>query len=88
MIKKVPCVSRALSFDFDFTVLMTLVLFLGGTDGLRGASVGAGAAIDTSLGVDDVLSVAFRDSLVGAFINTSSALDAIVSNNVSHFFLN
>ena len=67
---------------------MTLILFLGGTDGLGGASDGAGAAIDTSLGVDDVLGVAFRDSLVGAFINTSSTLDAIVSNNVSHFFSN
>lgn len=88
MIKEVPRISRALPFDFDFTVLTTLVLFLGGTNGLRGASVGAGAAINTSLGVDDVLGVAFRDSLVGAFINTSSALDAIVSNNVSHFFLN
>ena len=67
---------------------MTLILFLGGTDGLGGASVGAGAAIDTSLGVDDVLGVAFRDSLVGALINTCTALDAIVSNNVSHFFSN
>lgn len=53
-------------------------------DSLRRASIGASAAIDTSIGIDDILGVAFGDSLIGAFVDTGSTLDTIVADYVSH----
>ena len=58
--------------------------FLCGLDSLRGASVSASTAVNTEVGVDYILGIAFRDSLRGTLINTSTALDTIVINYVSH----
>ena len=53
-------------------------------DCLSGAVISAGAAADADIGVDDVLLVALRDSLDGAVVGTLAALNASISNLVSH----
>jgi hypothetical protein len=53
-------------------------------DSLSGALIGAGAAADTDVGIDDVLVFALGDSFDGALVGTSAALDTSVSNVVSH----
>ena len=51
-----------------------------------GAVVGAGAAADANIGIDDVLVFALGNSLNGAVIGASTALDASIGNIVSHDF--
>ena len=63
---------------------LTKRLFLCGMDCLRGASVSTCATVNTCSGVDYILGIAFRDSLRGALINASTALDTVVINYVSH----
>ena len=53
-------------------------------DCFNGAVLGAGAAVDTQISVDDVLAVTLGDSLDGALIGTGAASDTSVSNSVSH----
>ena len=55
-----------------------------GLDCFRRTSVSASTAIYAEIGVDNILGIAFRDSLRGTLINTSTALDTIVINYVSH----
>lgn len=55
-------------------------------DSLRGANTCTCAAFRASLGVDGIL-VAFGDSSYRAFIDASTACDAVVTNYVSHFVL-
>ena len=55
-------------------------------DSLRGANISASATLSALLGVDRVL-FTFRDCTNGAFVNTSTASDTIVTNYVSHFVL-
>ena len=50
------------------------------------AVLGAGAAVDTQVSVDDVLAVALSDSLNGAVVNASAAVNASISDIVSHDF--
>ena len=50
------------------------------------AVIDTGAAVDTDVSVDDVLLVALSDSLYGAVISAAAALNASVSNVVSHGF--
>ena len=52
-------------------------------DSLGGADTCACAAFGASFGVDGIL-VAFGDGANGAFINASTACDAVVTNYVSH----
>ena len=47
----------------------------------------AGAAVHALFRVNDKLGVAFADSLAGASFLARAALDAIVTNHVSHGFL-
>lgn len=51
---------------------------------LRWTSICTGAAVDTCVGVDDILGLAFGDGLIGTFIDASSTLDTIVRDYVSH----
>jgi hypothetical protein len=53
-------------------------------DGLSGALIGAGAAGNADVSVDDVLAVALGDSLNGALLSTGTARNTSVSNDVSH----
>jgi hypothetical protein len=55
-------------------------------DSLNGAVVGAGAAADANIGIDDVLVLALRDSLDGAVVGTGAALDASIGDIESHDF--
>ena len=48
------------------------------------AVVNAGATVDTDVSVDDILLVALSDSFYGAVISAAAALNASVSNVVSH----
>ena len=57
---------------------------LFGLDSLRRTSVGACTAIYAEIGVDNILGIAFRDCLRGAFVNASTALDTVVIDYVSH----
>ena len=50
------------------------------------AVLGASAAVDAGVSVDDVLAVAFGNSLNGAVVNTGAAANASISNFVSHDF--
>ena len=52
-------------------------------DSLGRTNISAGAALGASIGVDGIL-VALGDSSSGAFINTCTASDTIVTNYVSH----
>ena len=53
-------------------------------DSFAGALVGAGAAADTDIGIDDVLVLALGDRLNGALVGTGAALHASVSDFESH----
>ena len=53
-------------------------------DGLGGALISAGTAVDADISVDLELAVALSDSLDGALIGTSAAGDASIGNSVSH----
>ena len=55
-----------------------------GLDSLRRTSVGASTAIYAEIGVDNILGIAFRDSLRGTLVNASTALDTVVCDYVSH----
>lgn len=55
-------------------------------DSFRGASCCAGATFRASLGID-VIDVTFRDSAHRAFVNTSTACNAVFANYISHFNL-
>ena len=55
-------------------------------DCFNGAVLGAGAAVDTQISVDDVLAVTLGDSLNGAVVNTGAAADASIGNSISHDF--
>ena len=48
--------------------------------------VDAAAAVDADVSIDDVLLVALSDGLYGAVISAAAALNASVSNDVSHDF--
>ena len=50
------------------------------------AVINAGSAVYADISVDDILLVAFSNSLNGAVICTATALNASISNNVSHDF--
>ena len=52
----------------------------------RGALLGAGAAANTDIGFDDVLVFTLGDSLDGAVVSAGTALDASISDIVSHDF--
>ena len=66
----------------NFLLLADRILL--GLDSLRGASIGACTAIYAEIGVDNILGIAFRDSLRGTLVNASTALDTVVSDYVSH----
>ena len=53
-------------------------------DSFGGALIGAGAAGNADISVDDVLVFALGNSLDRALIGTSAALDTSVSDIVSH----
>ena len=53
-------------------------------NGLSGAVVGAGAAADTDIGIDDELVFALGDCFDGAVVGAGAALDTSVSDIVSH----
>ena len=53
-------------------------------DCFHGAVLGAGAAVDAQIGIDDVLIFALGDSLNGAVVNTGAALYASVIDDISH----
>jgi hypothetical protein len=55
-------------------------------DCFDGAVVGAGAAADANISIDDVLVFTLGDCLNGAVVSASAALDASVGNIVSHDF--
>lgn len=57
---------------------LTLVNCFGGT------SSSACAALGASFGID-VVDIAFGDSANGAFVNTRTASNAVVTNYISHF---
>ena len=53
-------------------------------DSFGGALIGAGAAGNADISVDDVLAVALRDSLNGALVSAGTASDTSVSDGISH----
>jgi hypothetical protein len=53
-------------------------------DGLDGAVVGAGAAADANIGIDDKSVFTLGDSLDRAVVSAGTALDTSISNLVSH----
>jgi hypothetical protein len=53
-------------------------------DSFVGAFAGASAAIDTGVGIDDVLAFAFSDSAQGASVGASAAAHASISDNICH----
>ena len=53
-------------------------------DSFVGAFASASAAIDTGVGVDDVLAVTLRDSAQGASIGASTTADASISDHICH----
>ena len=55
-------------------------------DCFSGAVVGAGAAADTNISIDDELVLTLGDSLDRAVVGASTALDASIGNIVSHDF--
>ena len=74
------------TFPFFFVSRKTCRCLFSRMDSLGGAYTCASAAFGASLGVDRIL-VAFRDGAYRAFVNASTACDAIVTNYVSHFNL-
>jgi hypothetical protein len=65
------------SFFFASRILL-------GLNSLRRTSVSASTAIYAEVGIDNILGIAFRDSLRGTLVNASTALDTVVSDYVSH----
>ncbi len=61
------------------------VLF-SGDDSLAGAYFSTAAALDAGIGID-VIDIALRDSLNGAYGETCAAGNTLVGNYVSHFCL-
>ena len=61
---------------------MKQALFLGGS--AYRAGLGANAAFDALVSVDDVLAVAFGNGFLGAFAGAGAAHDAFIGNFVSH----
>ena len=55
-------------------------------DSFGGALIGAGAAGNADISVDDVLVFALGDSLNGAVVSAGAALDTSISDIVSHDF--
>ena len=53
-------------------------------DSFAGALVGAGAAADTDIGIDDILVLTLGNRLNGALVGTGAALHASVSDSESH----
>jgi hypothetical protein len=53
-------------------------------DSLDGALIGAGAAADANISIDDELLVAFGDCLNGALVSAGTALDASIGDIISH----
>ena len=51
---------------------------------LNGAGTCASTAFDAGVSVDNILAVAFGDSLIGALVDTGSTLNTIVADYVSH----
>lgn len=70
---------RPLSFFFS-------LLSIGEDDGIRGADLGASAAFDAGIGVDNI-DVAFRDSVDRAVGEAGAAGHTFVGDYVSHCFL-
>ena len=68
----------------EHTFIFSVGRILLGLDSLRRTSVGASTAIYAEIGVDNILGIAFRDSLRGTLVNASTALDTVVSDYVSH----
>ena len=66
-----------------FPLWSYLLRLFTGDDGLAGANLSASAALDASVGIDNV-DVAFRDSLNRAVGQAGAASDTFVSNYVSH----
>lgn len=56
-------------------------------DGAAGAYIGARAAIDAGTGVDGIF-FTFGDGAAGAFVDARAAGNAVVTDYVSHLFLN
>ena len=48
------------------------------------AGTGASTARNASVGVDNILSIAFRNCADGAFLGASAASDTIVVDNICH----
>ena len=57
---------------------------LGFLDSFGGALIGAGAAADADIGIDDVLVFALGNSLDGALLSAGTALDTCIGNVESH----
>ena len=53
-------------------------------DSFGGALIGAGAAGNADISVDDELALALRDSLNGALVSAGTASDTSVSDGISH----
>ena len=53
-------------------------------DSFAGALVGAGAAADTDIGIDDVLVLTLGNCLDGTLLSAGAALDTGISDYVSH----
>ena len=58
-------------------------LLFAGDDCVRGANLGASAALDAGIGVDHI-DVALGNSVNGAVGKTGAAGDTLVGDNVSH----
>ena len=69
---------RILSFLFQDVVLFRMNSF-GRT------SICTGSAVNASFWVDDIFGITLRDCFIGALVNTSSTLNTVVTNYVSHF---
>ena len=55
-------------------------------DSFGGALIGAGAAGNADISVDDILAFALRDSLNGALVSAGAASDTSIGDSVSHSF--
>ena len=56
-------------------------------DGLGGAVLNAGAAVDAGVLVDLVVGSALGNGLNGAVLGTGAAVDTVVRNNVNRMYL-
>ena len=69
------------------TLMCRNVRLLARGDGAAGANIGARAAVDADTGVDRIL-FAFGDGAARAFVDARAAGNAVVTDYVSHLFLN